>query len=103
METFRQDLYTGLEIDRTRTRVTRIQDGIIEVNNGAGLLTVDGATIKNQFVRGLRTPAPGAGHAGQLSGQAAVHRSDRIATLLAASALAERTSTLSPRLHRQDG
>ena len=47
----RKDLYTGLEIERNRTRVTRIADGIVEFNNGQGMTTLDGAGIKNQFVR----------------------------------------------------
>ena len=47
----RKDLYTGLEIERIRSRVTRIMDGVVETNNGIGLFTLDGASIKNQFVR----------------------------------------------------
>jgi Caspase domain len=47
----RKDLYTGLEIGRGRSRVTRIHDGIVELDNGAVLLTLDGGSIKNQFVQ----------------------------------------------------
>ncbi len=49
--TVRRDMYTGLEIGRGTGRVTRIADGVVEINNGVALWTQDGAAIKNQFVR----------------------------------------------------
>ena len=52
----RNDMYTGLEIARGTSVVTRIVDGIVEINNGATLLTIDGAAIKNTFVRGWDPP-----------------------------------------------
>jgi hypothetical protein len=56
MAIVRKDMYTGLEIVRGKTVVTRIADGIVEINNGMALLTIDGATIKNQFVKSWDPP-----------------------------------------------
>ena len=52
----RKDMYTGLEIARGRWIVTKIENGIVEINNGGILLTIDGATIKNQFVKNYDPP-----------------------------------------------
>jgi uncharacterized caspase-like protein len=45
----RKDMLTGQEIGRGRLVVTRIADGLVEMNGGSTVLTIDGAVIRNNL------------------------------------------------------
>jgi len=52
----RKDLYTGLEMRRERSRVTAIRNGVVELNGGGGLVTIDGGVIKTRFTENFDPP-----------------------------------------------
>lgn len=47
---------TGLEKSRSDSVVTNIKDGIVEINNGSTLLTIDGAVIRNRYIANVDPP-----------------------------------------------
>ncbi len=51
-----KDGYSGNEKRRGKSAVTRIADGIVEINNGQTLRTIDGGVIKNQYVANFDPP-----------------------------------------------
>jgi hypothetical protein len=51
-----KDGYSGKEMRRGKTVVTRIADGVVEINNGKILRTIDGGVIKNQDVASFDPP-----------------------------------------------
>lgn len=51
MEHVTKDGYTGLEKRRGKNTVTRISDGVVEMNNGQARYSVDGGLISNRYVK----------------------------------------------------
>ena len=51
-----RDGYTGLEKERTRSTVTKVEQDRIEFNNGGGVATPEGGTIRNRFIANLSPP-----------------------------------------------
>ncbi len=51
-----RDGYTGIEKDRRKSTVTKITPETVEMNNGGGVFTLEGGTIRNRFVANIDPP-----------------------------------------------
>ena len=51
-----RDALTGLEKERTQSRVTKIDENTVEINNGRTVLTPEGATVRNRFIANMSPP-----------------------------------------------
>ena len=56
MITVVRDGSTGVEKERARTRVTRVDGSVVEINGGGGVLTPEGATIRNRYIANMNPP-----------------------------------------------